>query len=138
MKEELLNNIIELVTLDLKSATEAALSTKSLAKSDEFKAESKWDTRGIEAGYLASAQERRMKEIEIELVSLNNLKSNLGTREYIGIGSLVETQKLYYFITALTGGLKLNLNGDLIQVVSASSPMAKKLINDEVEIINFC
>ena len=138
MKEQIINKLLKIVSLDLKAATEAALSTKSLAKSDEFKAESKWDTRGIEAGYLASAQERRQKEIELEIISLKNLTLNLKVRDNLGIGSLVTTEKIVYFITPLTGGIKLTINNTQIQVVSSSSPIAKNLIDDEVDIIDFC
>jgi hypothetical protein len=137
MKELIIDELLRIISLDLASAKESAQSTKSLANSEEFKAESKWDTRGIEAGYLAGAQERRIKEIELEILSLNNLKDNLFTRESIGIGSLVVTDKINYFITPLTGGLKLELNNKLIQIVSLSSPIALKLINDEIEYVSF-
>ena len=137
MKKQIIDELLSIVNLDLVAAKESAQSTKSLASSEEFKAESKWDTRGIEAGYLAGAQERRIREIELEILSLNNLKNNLLIRESIGIGSLVNTSTGFYFITPLTGGIKLKLEQKLIRVVSAASPIAKSLINDEAEIIDF-
>lgn len=137
MKELIIEELLRIISLDLAAAKESAQSTKSLANSEEFKAESKWDTRGIEAGYLAGAQERRIKEIELEILSLNNLKANLFTRQSIGIGSLVNTEKGTFFITPLTGGIKIDINKQLIRIVSAASPIAKSLIEDAAEIIDF-
>lgn len=137
MKLEIIKEITSILTKDLLQAKQAAESTKSLARSEEFKAESKWDTRGIEAGYLASAQDRRIKELELELSSLEVLKSNLETREEIGISSLVETEKYYYFITQLTGGITVVVNNKTIKVVSVMAPISKKIMDEQIEYISF-
>lgn len=142
IKLQIIAELISIREKDLALAKEAGESTKSLAQSEEFKAESKWDTRGIEAGYLASAQQRRIKEIESELNSLNTLcdlikKQNDRQMEEIGVGSFVVTETINYFISFFTGGVKLTIDNQRIQVVSKDSPIGKKLIDSEIEYDEF-
>lgn len=137
MKEELLNLVILNIEEKLFEAKKVLEASFELVKSGDLKSESKWDTRGIEAGYLASAQERRFREIELELLGLKNLKDKKENKNLIGIGSIVETEDKNYFITPTTGGIKIELNKKLYHIISIGSPMAKKLLDEEIEIIDF-
>mgnify|MGYP000657499077 CR=1 FL=1 len=131
LKKDIINYCLSKLQEDLQSASDALSSTKELASGAEMKAESKWDTRGIEAGFLAGAQQKRVTQIEIELAALKELGDNLRRQDSVGIGSVVVCEDKKYFITSKTGGMKFKE----YTIVSISSPVALKLLDDEIEIL---
>jgi hypothetical protein len=134
LKKIICNCIIEKLELDLQGMMHAQQAAAEQAKSEDFKAESKWDTRAIEAGYLAGAQKKRVKELEIELINLNNLKKSIRVFSDVAIGALVYANESFYFLTAQSGGFKVKVDGKLYSVISINSPIAKKLLEEEIEI----
>jgi hypothetical protein len=134
LKKIICNCIIDKLELDLQGMTDAHQAAADQAKSEDFKAESKWDTRAIEAGYLAGAQNRRVKELEIELINLKNLKNSVRELTNVAIGALVKANGCCYFITTQSGGFKVEVNNRLYSVISINSPIANKLLEDEIEI----
>jgi hypothetical protein len=56
VKKELLNELLGKMKEELHELEEAAQANKEFATDQEFKAESKYDTRSLEASYLASAE----------------------------------------------------------------------------------
>ena len=134
IKQQLMVKIEQKICADILASQNALRSTKELASSEEFKAESKWDTRGIEAGYLAGAQERRVKELEIELITIKALSSNLRTQESVNIGAIIWTNDRNYFITSQSGGFDIQVDSMLFKVISFKSPIYKKLLNEEIDI----
>lgn len=135
MKTKIIKELIHSVQKDLDEARQAVTSAKNLAQSEDFKSESKWDTRSIEAGYLAGAQEKRVKELEIELANLENL--NLTIKVTIVPGALITTEDKLYFLTVSTGGHKMKTDQGLVHVVSLNSPIGQKLIEEEITILDF-
>jgi hypothetical protein len=134
IKKNLIEKLIIKLSLDKEGSLEALSSTKSLASSKEFIAESKWDTRGIEAGYLAGAQEKRIKELDIEIAQLNLLLMNLRILDEVEVGSLIWTDDKNYFITSSTGGLEIDSSEGFFKVITRQSPLFKKLADEEIEI----
>ena len=118
IKREIIVRLLVKLEIDKSGSLEALSSTKSLASSKEFIAESKWDTRGIEAGYLAGAQEKRIKELEIEIAELNLLKDNLRLIKKVEVGALVWTDDKNYFITSSTGGFDIETNSGVFKVIT--------------------
>ena len=138
MKDEILHLLRQQVFNDLELAKASLKSSETLAKSDEMKPDSKWDTRAIEAAYLAGAQDKRVKELEQYQRVLNDFRTT--SSEQVTIGSLVTTQFEFeektFFISPSIGGLKLQLSKE-ITVLTPQSPLAKKFIGleegDEIE-----
>lgn len=140
IKISLLDKLIDKLTLDKLGTIEALDTTKSLASSKEFVAESKWDTRGIEAGYLAGAQEKRLKELDIELASLEQMRRSLEksfkVSTCVEVGALVWTKEKQYYITPFTGGLDIETKMGAFKIITLKSPMFKKLKDEEIKIID--
>jgi hypothetical protein len=130
IKTQILEKLRQKLEQNYNEAMQIVSTTKSLVQSNEFKAESKWDTRAIEAGYLASAQSKRLKEIELELKQLENLHSLIEKASGVQAGSLLEWEDKWYFFTIATGGIKLLIEGRSIQVLSLHSPLAQKIKED--------
>jgi transcription elongation GreA/GreB family factor len=138
-----------------KSAHEA----RDAATNEESKAENKYDTRGLEASYLAGAQAKRATEIQESIKKLTQLKVNdFDKATPIQITALVEVQvndetRKWLFLLPYAGGVQIEFEGQSVQTLSPESPLGKKLIgssvndlielkvgksNNEYEILNVC
>lgn len=130
-KALIMKQLREKLQTDLDEAKAAYETSHKLVTDQELKAEGKYDTRAIEAGYLAGAQKRRLEELEQELALLNEVNLE-HTNETASVGSLVEIEfnqmKRWYFISSTSGGSILQLGQQNILVISAFSPIATELI----------
>jgi hypothetical protein len=116
---------------DLKNAVAVA---KDAATHDEAKSEGKYDTRAIESGYMAGAQEVRMKELEgrVGLCRALRLKP-FPSDSTVSNGALVrvETDKgveRYYLVLKHLGGSSVNCDGVDVRVISEVSNAGRAFI----------
>lgn len=118
-----------------------AQAEKDFANNNEMKQEGKYDTRKIEASYLAGAQARRVAELEMELNKFQNLPlEDYSGQSEVFLGTLVRCQKhrangteeVSYFLSPGMGGLQFDVNQTTIQVISKDSPIGKELLQVEV------
>lgn len=132
-KRDLLARIIAQLAAELKQITNAALATHAEATDDENKAEDKYDTRGLEASYLARGQSRQAAETEQALAQFQALPCRpFAPAEPIDIGALVELKgprdKAYYFVGPSMGGTEVMLDGHEITVITPQSPLGQQLV----------
>jgi transcription elongation GreA/GreB family factor len=133
LKEQLLEELTTQVRQELHSLEEAARAQREFATDSEFKAESKYDTRALEASYLASAEAKRVEELKLDLQILEevDLKASARLGE-VSIGALVElefqSKSMFYFLIPTAGGSMLNVNGTPVLVVSVFSPIGDALL----------
>lgn len=133
LKQVLLNELIQKLRNEIVTLEAAAKANKNFATDQEFKAESKYDTRALEASYLASAEAQRIENLKLEIQMLEevDLKTATKSRE-ASIGSLVELlhhdQKRLYFLIPTSGGTLLNVNERAVLVVSVFSPLGSALM----------
>lgn len=125
-KKIIVKELIEKLERELKEIEQAAKSAKDLATSNESKSEGKYDTRAIEAGYLAGAQAKRVEEIKLDIQMLEELDTQLES-ESLQLGSLGlikhnNIEKLY-FLSSTSGGSILSINEKSILVISVFSPI---------------
>jgi transcription elongation GreA/GreB family factor len=133
VKQELLNDLIGIKKEEMHNLEAAAKANKDFATDQEFKAESKYDTRSLEAGYLASAELSRVEDLKLEIQMLEEVDLNLATRsQEICIGSLVELrhkdQERSYFLIPTSGGTLLKVGEKAVLVVSVFSPLGDALL----------
>lgn len=132
-KEELLENIIAKLKEELSLITEAAKNTYDIATHEENKAENEYDTRGLEASYLAGAQAARVSEMKETIAILEALKVKaFASTDVISLSAIVELDfegKLQtVFILPKAGGFKTLFNHKNIQVVTPNSPLGEALV----------
>jgi transcription elongation GreA/GreB family factor len=130
-KQSIINELKNKITLELQAAQAAYDSVKSYATDQEIKAESKYDTRGIEAGYLAGAQKKRVDELNLELNLLEEISLDHHP-DSVAVGSVVQLEtndvtKLY-FISSTSGGSVLRFQDQVVLVISAFSPIGSQVI----------
>lgn len=135
-KSLLLEELKSRIKRELEQAKEAFDTTRKHATDEELKADGKYDTRSIEAGYLAGAQKKRVDELELELGLLDEV--NIDHKpDKVSVGSMVSlehnNQVRLYFISSTSGGSMIKVEGQVVLVISAFSPIGSEVIGLEVE-----
>ena len=133
MKQELLSGLIGKMKEEMHNLESAAKANKDFATDQEFKAESKYDTRSLEASYLASAELSRVEDLKLEIQMLEEVDLTVSSKsKEICIGSLVELrhkdQKRSYFLIPTSGGTLLKVGDKTVLVVSVFSPLGDALL----------
>ena len=130
-KQAILQLVLAQLEKDLEVARGASQAAYEAATHEENKAEDQYDTRGIEASYLASAQAQRVSELEKSISSLKNL--NLRGGSTIKPGALVELEQegreLFVFFLPFGAGLNISYQGKSISVVTPASPLGQELLD---------
>lgn len=133
--------IIEQIRLKLEAErlalVEAAKATYEAATHEESKPENEYDTRGLEASYLAGAQAKRVADVE-EMISIcKNLEiKSFSDKTPISSSALVEvdynSKVSYVFLMPKGGGVLISFEGKNIQVIAPNSPLGTSLIGLKV------
>lgn len=111
----------------------AALETYAAATGEESQPENEYDTRALEASYLAGAQAKRVLELEAALTALKfiDLKS-FGPKSKIQATALVKIdngeKQSRVFLAPIRASLTVHVEGDAIQVITPQSPLGEALI----------
>src|SRR3954451_18662213 len=122
-KTPLVYQIIGRLTENLGLLEKAARASHSEATHESSRAESKYDTRGLEAAYLAGGQARQAREI----MDAMKLYSSLPTRDFapddlIDLTAVVKLEidgaPNFYFIGPKSGGVEVNFNREEITVIT--------------------
>ncbi|MBD9482941.1 transcription elongation factor GreAB [Pseudomonas sp. PDM14] len=141
-KQQLQQQVCACLEADLALAIRAAQAAHQAATDEESKAENKYDTRGLEASYLAAGQSRRIEEIRQTLAAWRNLQM----REFdetlgIQLGALVWLQaadgrRQCLLLGPDGAGLKLPGDADEIMLITPRAPLGQQLlglgVGDEV------
>jgi transcription elongation GreA/GreB family factor len=137
-KKKILSEIIAQMEAELPELISAAQATYDAATNEESKPENEYDTRGLEASYLAGAQAKRIGEIEECLHVFKNLEvRTFSETEAIASTAMIEAQsdqgkKFLFFLLPKGGGKILQFDNKSIQVVTPSSPLGESLLTLKV------
>jgi len=132
-KARLIQQIVASLQASLAVLQKAARASHAEATHESSKAESKYDTRGLEAAYLAGGQARQAKEIldSIDLYKALPLR-DFESEEPIDLTALVELDsdgaRAIYFIGPKNGGLEIKLQGEEITLITPQSPLGQNLM----------
>lgn len=136
LKSNIIGKLIDRLEAEKAGLAEAALRTYEAATHEESEAEDQYDTRGLEASYLAGAQAKRVAELEQTLHTLTTLRDR-GLRVFsdedpIGPAALVELDldgKLSRcLLLPMGGGMTVEDSGYLVQVITPKSPLGEALV----------
>jgi transcription elongation GreA/GreB family factor len=143
LKKQILEELIRRAREEILGLEASAKAQHDFATDQEFKAESKYDTRALEASYLASAEAKRVEELKLEVQILEEVDIEASKKlGEISIGALVELshqeQKRKYFLIPTAGGTVIKTGEDAVMVVSVFSPIGDALMGlkagDEFEV----
>src|SRR5215475_13558170 len=132
-KTQLLRQIVARLSENLGVLEKAARASHAEATHESSKAENKYDTRGLEAAYLAGGQARQAREILESIKVYRALHpKEFGATEPIDLSALVEleTERTIgtYFIGPRSGGLEVDYEGAEIIVLTPQSPLGQQLM----------
>jgi transcription elongation GreA/GreB family factor len=132
-KRALVDKLIAKLEADRLLLAEAALHTYEAATHEESEAEDQYDTRGLEASYLAGAQAKRVAEIDQTLHSLKHLQvRTFAADDPIAATALVEVEHGgktdFCFLLPLGGGISIEHESRHVQVITPKSPLGEALV----------
>ena len=132
-KKKLIQAVIERLRSDLALYHRAAVAARAEATHEQSKAENKYDTRGLEASYLARGQSRQVAEIEGAIEEFGKMEArDFGAGEEIEIGAVVELTSAretnVYFIGPRAGGTEVEFEKKAVLVITPESPLGGELI----------
>lgn len=130
----LLASLLAHVESEIATMRKAAYDAADAATHAEAKPENDKDTRALEASYLAAGQAERVRELEAALKVLAGLElRDIGETTPICASAVITLEdehgaRTLFFMTPHGGGVKLDLEGTGVQVVTPQSPLGKALL----------
>jgi transcription elongation GreA/GreB family factor len=131
-KQDLIAQILQQLKAELALFTATAEATHAEATHEENKAEDKYDTRGLEASYLAMGQLKQAGETQLAVQTFEALPARaFGPDDEISLGALVVLEgqgRNCYFIGPRAGGTEVKVNGQVVLVITPQSPLGRQLM----------
>jgi transcription elongation GreA/GreB family factor len=142
-KKKLIEHFKNQIQMELVAITTAAKNTYDIATHEDNKAENKYDTRGLEASYLAGAQAQRVSEMKDVVIIFETAKiRDFTNSDRIATTALVEVllknKTSFVLIMPKGGGQSTLFEGQAIQVITPDSPLGRTLIGKSAgELVTF-
>lgn len=141
-KQDLLQKVISSLQDTLDTTIQSAMEAKEFSTNEESKAENKYDTRGLEASYLASGQSQRAKKLEEQIYNLKKvLIKPFTSDDPINVGALVKVlkdpniEKWFFILPA--GAVEITVDNVKISTLTLESPLGRRFYqchqDDEVD-----
>ena len=132
-KRALLQKIVSQLASDLETYHRAARAAHAEATHEQSRAENKYDTRGLEASYLARGQSLQAAELEAAIAAFETLAACAFTAvDPIDLGALVELEspggRDLYFLGPKAGGTEVTHQKREILVITPQSPLGEQLL----------
>ena len=132
-KHDIIEKIIAALTAELDGYTRSARAAHAEATDEQSKAENKYDTRGLEASYLAQGQSRQAAEIIQAMQQYESLvPRQFEPGETVDLGAVVELERAgertVYFVGPRAGGTEVQSDGRAVLVITPQSPLGRQLV----------
>ena len=135
MKLALLNQVITLLETDLETLSHAAAQTHRESTSAESKQEGKYDTRGLEASYLADAQAEQVVLLQENIIRLKTLEME-DDADIVKPGSIAilssDSNDHQFFLLPAGGGIELQYEGQALTVITPESPIGALILGKTI------
>ena len=136
-KTKLIQNLILQLENDLLMTKEAARVAHDAATNEESKPENEYDTRALEASYLAGAQAKRAREIDEALSFFRNVQVKTFSKDdSVAATALVElksqNKKSFILMMPVGGGINTSFDNHVIQVITPVSVLGEALVGLKV------
>lgn len=132
-KRQVIDLIVAQISKDLATLVASAKASHAEATHEQNKAENKYDTRALEASYLAHGQSRQIAELEATKEAYESLDMTDAPADgAIDIGALVTLksgrEEEFYFVGPKGGGTEVVYAGVVITGITPSSPLGRQLM----------
>jgi len=131
-KRALVKKIIAQLADELDVYFRAAQFSRAEATHESSKAENKYDTRGLEASYLARGQSKQAADLKSAITEFEKLPlKQFAADEPVDLGAVVELdhagERSVYFIGPRAGGTEIMHDKREILVITPQSPLGAQL-----------
>ena len=132
-KAQILQQLVDFLAARIEGFERSARAAHAEATHEQNKAENKYDTRALEASYLAEGHARQAAEVlhalhQLETFELRNFRAG----DAISVGALVELEgpdgASWYFLAPCEGGTELMCDGFNVVVLTPNSPLGEQVI----------
>ena len=132
-KRDLIKAFITRIEADLLSIKQAAIATHDAATNEESKPENQYDTRALEASYLAGAQAKRAAEIDEVLNMFRTLPfKDFTLADPVQTTALVEVdldgKRSHLLMMPKGGGVSLKHGSETVQIVTPASVLGESIL----------
>jgi transcription elongation GreA/GreB family factor len=132
-KKTLLKKIVAHLADEVALYTKAARAAFEEATDEQSRADNKYDTRSLEASYLARGQAQQLADTEQALLEFKNMVlRDLGPEDRVEMGALVELtakkEKAMYFVGPKAGGTEIEQDGQEVMVITPHSPLGRQIV----------
>ena len=136
-KRHIVDIVIRQLEVRFETLGAASNSARAEATHEELHAESKYDTRGLEAGYLANGQAQQAEEVAWAVADFRDL----AIREFdddtpIALSALVELEmdgeRSLYFLGPAAGGLEIEVDDRKLTLLTPEAPLVRQLLGRKV------
>jgi hypothetical protein len=128
----LFNALIDTLREEALHAVKASQDAADYATNEESRAESQWDTQGLEASYLAAGQAGQAKQWADAVEELQSERDDLlKTNTDISLGALFKADlggvEEVFFLAGVAGGQVIQVDNIAVTVITAQSPLAARV-----------
>jgi transcription elongation GreA/GreB family factor len=126
------NALIDTLRKEALHAVKASQDAADYATNEESRAESQWDTQGLEASYLAAGQAGQAKQWADAVEELQSEREDLLQRNTdVSLGALFKcdfggSEEIFFF-AGVAGGQVITMDQMEVTVITAHSPLAARL-----------
>jgi len=133
-KSAIVANLKSQLQAQYNRASNALAGAHEAATGDDTKAEGKYDTRGLEASYLAAGQAEQAEHLVESLAILERFEfKEFDIDDPIAVGALIEAEAAdeihFYLLAPVGGGFTCETeDGDTVTILGPASPLGKKFL----------
>ncbi len=131
-KTRILHAVVSELEAELRRQLAAQQMAAEGATHTEAKAETKWDTCGLEQSYLARGLAKQFEKLAGQVELLRTFAPLGYTGKPIGVGALVEVEmdgcKDLFFLLDCGGGTEVEIDGREVTVITPESPLGAALM----------
>ncbi|WP_018968953.1 hypothetical protein [Rubritalea marina] len=135
-KSDIIQSILNTLQSDLDVLRRAALETHENSTDSQSQQEGKYDTRGLEASYLAEAQAAKVNLLEEQIGIIERLVLDLDDDAPIAPGAMctisTDTDAYGYLLLPAGGGLRVEFQGMVFTVITPDSPIGSALLGEVI------
>ncbi len=130
-KQKVLEAVLTALEEELRVQLKGQESAAEGATHAEARAETKWDTCGLEQSYLARGLARQFEKLAAGVEELRGFVPPDFFGQPVGVGALVETEmngfRSVFFLLKCGGGTEVEVDGVEVTVITPESPVGAAL-----------
>jgi len=132
-KADFFNALIASLRAEFQDAVAASKDAADYATDEESRAESQWDTQGLEASYLAAGHAGQARQWALAVEELQSEREDLlKPNDRVSLGALfrceIGGEAESFFFAGVAGGQTVDVDGQRVTVVTPSSRLAATLL----------